>query len=324
LGREDEAAECEREAERIAAGVEAVPEARVEPSARIYGVINGLASDTVDVLAADEREAWFAYRDGLGATRLVFRGRRFQTFTQGDELTSDVVKCIALTEEAAWLGTDQGLSRFDRESQEWTHFTSETGLKANVVNDIVPDGELLWLGTESGLLVLDTGSGRSAVCPGGPEPSTIDCLLADENRIWCGADEENAGISVFTKQAETFEQLDVGPWVRGMQVFPRRASRRLWAARKDGIAIVDRATYAVEDVPLPDVQVTDIAVGVYDLLLGTVQGLATVDREQAAAPDVEVAQTDIGRGQCVTAVSGTRTKEWIAIEGEGVLCLSYS
>ena len=322
LGREDEAAQCELEVERITGGEVVV--SRGEPSARIYGVTNGLASDTVEVIAADQREAWFAYEGGLGATRLVFQGQHLQTYTQTEGLISSVISCIVLTEAAAWLGTDKGLSRFDRETQDWRHFTEETGLQARAVNDVVADDKLLWLGTDSGLLVLDPTSGRSAVCEGGPEPMRIDCLLGDGNRLWCGANEEGGGMSVFDKQAETFQRLGAGHWVQGMGLFPRGAAQKLWVATKDGITIVDRTTYETDEVPLPTTLLTGMAVGVFDLLLGTGEGLATVDFEQTPSRDVEVTQTDIGRGQRVTALCATQSKEWIAIEGEGVLCLTYS
>jgi hypothetical protein len=323
LGREDEADECERQAHRIAAGEVAAPEILREPVARIYGVANGLASDTVRSLAADKREAWFAYGSDLGITRVILNVRRFETYTREQGLLSNEVECIVLTREAAWLGTDQGLSRFDRETEQWTHFTEENGLKAHAVYDIVPDEQLVWLGTDVGLVVLDTGTGMSVVCRGNSGPRQIDRLLGDGDLVWCGSNREHGVISVFDKQVETFENLGAGAWVQRMQLYPQRSASKLWIARRDGITVVDRRTRDREEIPVAAMLVTDMAVGVQSLLLGTDQGLAVVDLQQGAGSDVVVTSTEIGRGLPVTALCCVSGTEWIAVDGDGVLCLSY-
>ena len=321
LGREDEAARCEREAQRSLEGQETVSTARTEPVASIYGVANGLVSDTVSIIAADEKEAWFAYKPDQGVTRLTLNDRRVQSYVQGVGLTSSGVRCIVLAQEAVWLGTDQGLSRFDRGTESWTHFNEETGLNARIVNDVVADSELLWLGTGSGLLVMDSTTGKSVACPGGPDPREIDHLVGDGDRIWCGANHERAGLSVFDKSTETFESLDVGPWVQGMQLFPLGDTQELWVARRDGITIVDRTTCDTREIPLPAMVVTGMAIGGNHLMVGTDQGLTVVEVQEG---QVLVKESEIGLDQRVTAVCATRSREWVAIEGQGVLCLIYS
>jgi ligand-binding sensor domain-containing protein len=323
LGRDAEAADCEREAERIAGGGAAAPTLRKEPIARIYSLVNGLASDTVRYVAADEREAWFAYGSNLGVTRVTFHDRRFEAYTRREGLVSNEVKCVVLTPQAAWLGTDLGLSRFDRETEQWTHWTAETGLKARLVSDIVPEEQLVWLGTDEGLVVLDTATGRSVVCQGGPDPLQIDCLLSDGDRMWCGANGDSAGISLFDRRSETFEKLNVGARVQAMRLYPRGGAVKLWVARRDGLVVLDRTTYETEEIPLPEMVVTAMTVGVQSLLLGTARGLAIVEAEEGPGGNVAVTNTEIGRGQPVTALCSARGNEWIAVEGDGVLCLSY-
>lgn len=58
-------------------------------------------------------------------------------------------------------------------------------------------------------------------------------------------------------------------------------------------------------------------------MLGTDQGLATVGLEASAGRGVAVTSTEIGRGLPVTALYCAKGTEWIAVEGDGVLCLSY-
>ncbi len=324
LGREEEAAQCEAEAGRIAEGVEAPVSAVEEPACTVYSVADGLVSNTVRGLAADEEEAWFVYGKGGGATRLTLKDQRLSSYTQNDGLTSNAVRCVALGERDVWLGTDRGLSRFDRESENWAGYTPETGLRAKLINDLVIDGELIWLGTDSGLMVLDTMTGRSVLCKGGPDLLQIDCLLADGPRIWCGANREGECLSVFDRRTGVFQRLDVGPFVRGLELFELDGKVKIWVARQGGITIIDRTTHELEEVSLPAMLVTGIALGVKKLLVSTARGLAVADVEESGAEGrVVVKRTETGRGKYVSAICASRTQEWIGIEGEGVLCLSY-
>ncbi len=98
----------------------------------------------------------------------------------------------------------------------------------------------------------------------------------------------------------------------------------MWVAREEGIAIVDRITYQLEEISLPAMLVTGLAAGMNSLLVSTARGLATLDvQESETARKVMVKRAEMGRGKYVSAVAASRTREWMAIEGEGVLCVSY-
>jgi tetratricopeptide (TPR) repeat protein len=321
LGRESEASDCQRRAWSAAEDAEFVAGGDTEPASQAYRAEDGLLSDGVSIVAADEEEAWFAYENAEGVTRLTLNDMRFRSYSENDGLVSNDVRCIHLTEKAAWLGTDRGVSQFDKETLRWTSHTHESGLRAQAINGLALEEELLWLATDSGLIVLDPHSGRSVLCRGRPDPVEIDYLVADGNLIWCGSSRETGGLWVFDKIAETFVGLDVGPGIQGMQLYPRGDSRKLWVARGDGLTIVDRTTHNTEVFPLQSMAVTDIAAGVNDLLLGTDRGLAIVDCEK---DQMSVAMSSAAGRQHVRAVCGTRTRDWIALAGQGVLCLDYS
>jgi hypothetical protein len=324
LGREEEAIQCQAEAMRITGAVEVPVSPAKEPVPTLYGVADGLVSNSVYGLAADEEEAWFVYGKDGGATRLALKDGRLRTYTQHDGLPSDAVRCIALGKDDVWLGTDRGLGRFGRATQDWTGYALGTELEVGSINDLATDGELLWLGTDSGLCVMDITTGQSVLCKGGPTPPQIDSLLADGRRIWCGCNREDGGVSVFDKHTGAFQKLEVGPFVRGLQLFPLNGEKRTWIAREKGMTIVNRTTYEMEEIPLPAMLVTGIAVGVWGLLLSTARGLSKVDiRKSGTEREVVVKRTEVGRGKHVGALCASRTREWIGIEGEGVLCLSY-
>lgn len=325
LGREEEAARCQEEAKRATEGATVLPSLVNDAVPTLYSAAQGLVSNAVRGLAADENEAWFVYGKQGGATRLTLQDQRLRTYTQDDGLASDAVTCAALAEDHVWLGTHRGVSRFDKGHQEWTSYTPETGLKGELIYDLAVDGELLWLGTDSGLVVLDTITGRSALCKEGPHPTRVDCLLAHGRQIWCGSKQEGAPLWVFDKQAGRFRKLDVALWVQGLQSHGLDGEKKVWVASRDSIAIIDTATLEMDQVSLPGMLATGIAVGMQRILIGTTLGLAVMEIAEAeTGRKVEVKRTDIGRGKYISAVCASRTREWIAIEGEGVCCLSYS
>jgi ligand-binding sensor domain-containing protein len=324
LSREEEAAQSQAEAMEVIGQVE-VPLSPVKgPTLRVYGVADGLVSDSIHRLAADEDEAWFVYGEDGGASRLTLEDGRLRTYTQHNVLPSGAVRCVALGKDDVWLGTERGVSRFDRATQNWTSYSVEPGLEAGLINDLAIDGELLWLGTDSGLYVMDMATGRSVFCRGGSIPPQIDCLLAEDGRIWCGSNRQDGGVWVFDKHTEIFHRLDVGPFVRGLQLFPLNGEMRTWIAGEKGMTIVKAATYEMAEIPLPALVVTGIAVGVDSLLVGTDRGLWKVEIQKSGTErKAVVVRTDVGRGEYVTALCASSTREWIGIEGEGVLCLSY-
>jgi ligand-binding sensor domain-containing protein len=54
-------------------------------------------------------------------------------------------------DSAAWLGTDDGVLKFDKRRSRWRRFTVEDGLPDNVVHYILLDGDFIWFGTPEGL-----------------------------------------------------------------------------------------------------------------------------------------------------------------------------
>lgn len=324
LARQEEIARQRQEQERLAQSAEVPAPSQKQVASRLYSVADGLVVDAVQAMTADEKEAWFVYGQYGGVTRLTLREEELRTYTTADGLVSDAARCVVLSGNAVWFGTDRGLSRFDREAEEWTSYSRKGGLKAEMINDLAVQGGFLWMGTDSGLVVFDTATGRSAVCPGGPEPPLVDCVLIDGNRIWCAVNQKEGGLSVFDSRGEVFQRIDVPPRVQGLALYPLGTDQKLWVATKEALATVDRGTFEVEEIPLTGMVLTDIAAGVENLLVSTASGVATVDLPgEGQAGPVVVNRSEVAEGQYVRALCATRTREWMAIHGQGVLCLTY-
>ncbi len=324
LARMEEVARQQQEREKLTQRAEVPTPLQKQVASRLYSVADGLVVDAVHAMTADEEEAWFVYGQYGGVTRLTLKEQQLRTYTTADGLISDAVRCVVLSGNAVWFGTDRGLSRFDRKDEKWTGYSRKGGLKAEMINDLAVQGGLLWMGTDSGLVVFDTATGRSAICPGGPEPPLLDRVLVDGNRIWCAVNQEAAGLSVFDSRGEIFQRIDVPPRVQGLELYPQGIDQKLWVATKEALAIVDRGTFEVEEIPLPGMVLTDIAGGVENLLLSTASGVATVDLQgEGLARPVVVNRSEVAEGQYVRALCASRTREWMAIHGQGVLCLTY-
>ena len=60
---------------------------------------------------------------------------------------------LAATENAIWVGTDDGLYKYKVKEKYWRLFTVDDGLLDPVVQKIVPDNDYLYLGSPSGITI---------------------------------------------------------------------------------------------------------------------------------------------------------------------------
>jgi ligand-binding sensor domain-containing protein len=113
-----------------------------------YTKADGLAADTVQAIAGDERQRiWFGTPAGLS----VWNGESFFTLTRADRLPSNNILTLLADGPAMWIGTDAGLLRF--ESNRFQVYTTATAaLASNRITALakVTDGALL-IGTAQGL-----------------------------------------------------------------------------------------------------------------------------------------------------------------------------
>ena len=61
--------------------------------------------------------------------------------TTSNQLLSDHVSSLAANSRYVWVGTDRGVSRYDKSERRWNNFTIKNGLANNDVSAIALDGE---------------------------------------------------------------------------------------------------------------------------------------------------------------------------------------
>ena len=131
-----------------------------------------------------------------------------QSWGQADGLPQDTVRSIAQTPDGyLWLGTDEGLARFD--GYEFVVFNkAEDRLPANSITALAsaPDGSL-WIGTSNGLIQYRAGQFRTYTVKDGLPDNTITGLYADhEGTLWIVA-----GVNLSRLENGKFTNFPPGP-----------------------------------------------------------------------------------------------------------------
>jgi len=91
-----------------------------------YTVDDGLVSNRITCIVKDGEQLWFGTYDA-GLMRYDKKSKRWQNYTRKDGLAHNCVLSIAVDSYNdgiyLWIGTQRGLSRFDKANQTWTTFT---------------------------------------------------------------------------------------------------------------------------------------------------------------------------------------------------------
>jgi len=174
-----------------------------EPSSISTGSVTATVED-------NGRFLWFGTYGG-GLNRFDRRTKQFKSYRSGansDSLSSDLVFTLFLDRDRIlWIGTENGLDRFDPQSERFTRFRQDT---PSPTSHIVQDSDgLLWLGTGGGgLSPFDPGSGRFTVykhhdaAKMSLSDDHVNALLADKSGIlWVGTED---GLDKFDLRTRTF------------------------------------------------------------------------------------------------------------------------
>lgn len=130
-----------------------------------------------------------------------------QTWTTAQGLPQNSVLAIAQTSDGyLWLGTEEGLVRFDGAS--FTVFDKHTsGLNDNIIQALLVDRDQnVWIGTTSGVSRFKNGRFTAYALKAGLSSNSVQCLYQDEQGVlWIGTDGgglirmKNGLFRVFTK-----------------------------------------------------------------------------------------------------------------------------
>jgi signal transduction histidine kinase/streptogramin lyase len=164
-------------------------------------------------------------------------------WNQQDGLPQDTIRAIAQTKDGyLWLGTDEGLARFD--GYEFTVFTKANGdLPTNSVQTLATasDGSL-WIGTSAGLVHYNDHRFRTYGMPQGLPDSNVSMVYVDHSdTVWIVA-----GVSLCRLRNDRFQVYQPGAdlpvtFMRTIREDPRH---NLWVAGFTGIGTFRDGKYS--------------------------------------------------------------------------------
>ncbi len=118
-----------------------------------YGAVDGLPSDRIRMVAADDREVWVATPRGLG--RMDRSSRRWESFKAPEPLPSNNVYAVTTDDHYVWVATEEGLARFDKRNRQWSPVVQEQAPRNTTVFDVLSIGTTTWFASLKGVYTYD-------------------------------------------------------------------------------------------------------------------------------------------------------------------------
>jgi len=105
-----------------------------------------------------------------------------------------------------WLGTDDGIFRYELENGDATHYGTDEGLTGNVINAIcIVNENLVYAGTQAGLSVYQDGIWGKVTLELPSED--IRALMLDDRLLWLGT---MSGLAKYDMEQGRAETVDIG------------------------------------------------------------------------------------------------------------------
>ena len=118
-------------------------------------------------------------------------------------LVSNEVNCIAADLDNVWIATARGVSRWERQQDQWHHYTMEDGLANDIVNAVAIDGQWAWFATDEGVSRYDTETETFATFRtiDGLASDQVSSIAVDGNYVWFGTSE---GLNRYDKTIDSW------------------------------------------------------------------------------------------------------------------------
>ena len=202
------------------------------------------------------------------------------------QLLSDRVLSLAVDSRYLWVGTDRGLSRYDKVGGRWSNFTVKDGLAHNHILSIALDDLQVWIGTRDGVsrYEIDTNTWRRYMPRDGLAGREVTSIAVDSRFIWFGTPN---GLSRYDKETNSWarkreEDGLAGDFVTQIVI----DDNYIWVGTENGVSRYDKLTDSWnnydKDSGLIDNSVTAIAADEDSVWFGTEnKGLSCYDQRNS-------------------------------------------
>jgi ligand-binding sensor domain-containing protein len=168
----------------------------------------GLYDKDVKAILIDGDDMWFGgsgffYRS-QGITRYDRKSGTWDYFSNPytPSLVSNQVNASEADTKFVWLGTDDGLARFNKKDNSWKSYNTFKGLPNNEVTALNEDGDILWIGTRYGLTLYNaTKDSIRKVSDPLLKGYYVYSILSDSDFVWVGTER---GVYTLDKEKKTW------------------------------------------------------------------------------------------------------------------------
>jgi len=198
-----------------------------------YRMEQALPSAYVTALAEDKDGMWFGTRGAASS----YKNERWKTFTRNDGLAGNNVKSIAVVGNFVWFGTDEGISRLNKSTNQWNNFKAgATGLLSNDVTSAMVDGKFVWIGTKNGLSRYDdtTEEWKDYSIKTGLLDNHVTSIVADPEFVWIGT---ISGLNRYNKKSDDWVNFE-----KSMITSLALEGDHVWVGTKKGLSAIERKT----------------------------------------------------------------------------------
>ncbi len=207
----------------------------------------GLCQSAVDAICRDGDYLWFggmAGGEGIpGITRWDTKNNVWTYFEAkyNSNLLSDEVTVIKADSKYVWVGTTEGLSRYDKNENSWKTYTIFNNLKGNVIYDIDIDKDGVWAGTDRGISTISYINGRvNSFNDKRISIRDIYAVLCDDEYVWAGT---QFGIFRYDRQTAQWDSVE---WstdiVRPATTAIAKWENEIWFATGGSIQMLNKQT----------------------------------------------------------------------------------
>ncbi|MCP4587047.1 two-component regulator propeller domain-containing protein [Pseudoalteromonas sp.] len=208
---------------------------------------NALPNNNIFALHEDANKQLWIGTYGGGLIKYLDSRDEFKAFTmQSHQLASDRVYAITSDKVGAlWLGSNQGLTRFEPKSGKVTHYKhsdSQNSLANNTVFTLAYDSEehSLWVGTRAGLNKLDITTKQFSLLDeqgsngAGLSHNMVTSLLLNGDSVWVGTMQ---GLNQVNKHNFRVKQITEQQGLANDNIFDILADKQgmLWLATNGGL-----------------------------------------------------------------------------------------
>ena len=208
-------------------------------------------------LATDDDYLWLAVPNN-GLRRFHFASGTWTVFKDLTGLLHNHVDeyGLAVDDDYVWVGTLQGLSRYDKQKESWTPFTAMPTLSGRTIRTVDTDERFVWVGTDNGLSRYDKdlGTWERYQQEGGSEEiathdghwhrwrpkrkdtlsdNSVSSIVVDEQYVWVGTRD---GANRFDKLALRWDQYKTGHGLPANNVTSvSNDGNNIWVGTNSGI-----------------------------------------------------------------------------------------